>query len=126
MTAAIDRTRWGCTANPDYRKPRHLLDHDRARRTGELVALCGEFLHYIDGAIDVRGGDLCSGRQMLAERARSCRTCLRREAERLDASSMVTMPLGAVVNLASNDPAFWAQVSSNLDPSTVAVVNSML
>lgn len=126
MTAAIERTRWGCTSNPDNRKPRHLLDHDRARRTGELVALCGEFLHYIDGATDVRGGDLCSGRQMLADRTRSCRNCLRREVERVEASSMVTLPVAAVAQLASGAPSHWELTSRGLDPYVVAAVNSLL
>jgi hypothetical protein len=91
-----------------------------------LVALCGEFLHYIDGATDVRPGDLCSGASMVADRERSCRTCLRREAERVEVNSLVLVPVTAVAQLASASPSVWHTVLPTLPVAVVSTVNSLL
>lgn len=103
---------------------KHLVDQERSAREGEAVALCGEFLYYVDGAVTVRPEDPASGRAMVFERERECVLCLRRDAER--GVSTVTVPVETMAYLASAAPVEWASVTSTLDVTVVNSVNALL
>lgn len=103
--------------------PRHLVDTERSGVLGEPVSLCGEPLHYLDSSTQVRRGDPCSGRQMVSERERDCKRCLRRNAER---SEVVLMPATAVAQLASVAPTTWNALAPSLSTQVVSTVNSLL
>lgn len=123
-SATVAQSHWGCTSSPDIRKPKHLVDQERSARAGEAVALCGEFLVYLDGDQQVRSGLLCSGRQMLSERQNECRRCTRRQAERQ--VETVTIPVAALVTLAASSPGVWGRVATSIDAYAVASVNALL
>lgn len=103
--------------------PRHLVDAERTSVLGQPVALCGTELYYLDSDTKVRSGDPCSGRQIVAERERDCKRCLRREAER---SEVVMVPVVAVAELAKVAPALWDELSPSLSAHVVGSVNALL
>jgi hypothetical protein len=103
--------------------PRHLVDHERSGVLGSPIALCGTELYYLDSDVQVRRGDPCSGRQVVSERERDCKRCLRREAER---SETVLMPVSAVAQLANAAPSIWHEVVPTLSVNVVSTVNSQL
>lgn len=123
-SSEVSASHWGCTSNPDIRKPKHLVDQERSARAGEAVALCGEFLVYLDADPVVHPGQLCSGRQMLSEREAECRKCLRRRAERQ--VETVTIPIDSLATLAASSPETWWDIAGSMDAYAVASVNALL
>lgn len=103
--------------------PRHLVDVERSGVLGAPVALCGTELYYLDSDVQVRRGDPCSGRQVVSERERDCKRCLRRDAERRE---VVLMPATAVAQLASVAPTTWNALAPTLSVNVVSTVNSLL
>lgn len=103
--------------------PRHLVDVERSGVIGAPVALCGTELYYLDSDVQVRRGDPCSGRQVVSERERDCKRCLRRDAERAD---VVLVPVFAVAELAKVAPTMWNTLAPSLSVNVVSTVNSLL